>query len=43
MKVKLASSKKPNTKDGLIHFKRRVDRDEDKDAPAAQRPRMLPQ
>ena len=38
MKVKLASSKKLNTKEGLIHFKRRVDHDgDDNDEPAAQR------
>ena len=38
MKVKLASSKKHNTKEGLIHFKRRVDHDgDDNEAPAAQR------
>ena len=40
MKVKLASSKKLNTKEGLIHFKRRVDHDEGDDEPAAQRPRL---
>jgi len=40
MKVKLASSKKHNTKEGLIHFKRRVDHDEGDDEPAAQRPRL---
>jgi hypothetical protein len=40
-KVKLASSKKPNTKEGLIHFKRRVDHGDDEDAPAAQRQRLL--
>jgi len=39
MKVKLASSKKHNTKEGLIHFKRRVDHDEGGDEPA-QRPRL---
>ena len=37
MKVKLASSKKANTKEGLIHFKRRVEHDDDVDQPAAQR------
>ena len=37
MKVKLASSKKVNTKEGLIHFKRRVEHDDDVDQPAAQR------
>ena len=42
MKVKLASSKKLNTKEGLIHFKRRVDHDEGEDEPAAQRPRTSP-
>ena len=41
MKVKLASNKKLNTKEGLIHFKRRVDHDEGEDEPAAQRPRTL--
>ena len=41
MKVKLASSKKLNTKEGLIHFKRRVDHGDDEDEPAAQRPRLL--
>ena len=40
MMVKLASSKKFNTKEGLIHFKRRVDHDEGDDEPAAQRPRL---
>ena len=40
-KVKLASSKKLNTKEGLIHFKRRVDHGDDEDAPAAQRQRLL--
>ena len=39
-KVKLASSKKLNTKEGLIHFKRRVDHGDDEDAPAAQRKRL---
>jgi len=41
MKVKLASTKRLNTKEGLIHFKSRVDRDDEEDAPAAQRPRLL--
>ena len=41
MKVKLASTKRLNTKEGLIHFKRRVERDDDEDAPAAQRPRLV--
>ena len=41
MKVKLASSKRLNTKEGLIHFKRRVDHGDDEDAPAAQRQRLL--
>ena len=40
MKVRLASSKKLNTKEGVIHFKRRVDHDEGDDEPAAQRPRL---
>ena len=39
--VKLASSKRLNTKEGLIHFKRRVDHGDDEDAPAAQRQRLL--
>ena len=43
MKVKLASSKKLYTKEGLIHFKRRIETNDDDDAPAAQRPRMMPQ
>ena len=41
MKVKLASNKKLNTKEGLIHFKRRADHDEGEDAPAAQRQKLL--
>jgi hypothetical protein len=40
-KVKLACSKKYNSKDGLIHFKRRVDHgDEAEDPPAAKRQRV---
>ena len=39
LKVKLASSKKYNNKEGLIHFKRRVDHG-DEDPPAAKRQRV---
>ena len=42
MKVKLASSKRLNTKEGLIHFKRRVDHGDEEDAPAAKRQRLQP-
>lgn len=42
MRVKLASSKKLNSKEGLIHFKRRVETNDDDDegASAAQRQRL---
>ena len=41
MKVKLAATKKLNTKEGLIHFKRKCDwDDDDEDAPSAQHPRL---
>ena len=40
LKVKLSSSKKYNHKEGLIHFKRRVDHGDDEDAPAAKRQRV---
>ena len=40
MKVRLASTKKPNTREGIIHFKRKLEHDDDDDGvPAAQRPR----
>ena len=43
--ARVSQAKKPrkrlNTKEGLIHFKRRVERDDDEDAPAAQRPRLV--
>ena len=40
MKVKLASSKKLNTKEGLIHFKRRVEHDDDADEEASAKKRQ---
>ena len=41
MKVKLARTKKHNNKEGLIHFKRKSEWDEDDEAaPSAQRPRL---
>ena len=40
LKVKLASSKKYNNKEGLIHFKRRVDHGDEAEEPAAKRQRV---
>ena len=39
-KVKLAPTGRYNTKEGLIHFKRRVERDDDDGGPVAQRQRL---
>ena len=36
-KVKLSSTKRYNSKEGLIHFKRRLDTDGDEGGPSAQR------